>query len=174
MGKPAFDTGLGRAGIVGRGVAPVILADIGRGWQSAAYATANQDALSTLQGPGGTVEGIVELPPEGRTIMLRAISATVGTVVAQIVLFPPAPPDSASGDDADDNAAASSAGWIEKSQTFTTAASGGESDVIAGTGTDLPLSDYILIDRKGAKWMAVRITTVANNGEESEIQYRVF
>jgi len=166
----SFNKGLARSGIIGRGTGATILADVQRGWQLARRATADESATGDMTGVGAGSYDAVQLPPEGRVIMIRAASVQAGTVVAQIILVPA----KATADDPNDSQGAE-AGWQEAAaQSFTTTTAQEALEALGGVETDMMLSDYILIDRKGADYLKVRITTVANNGEASEIQYRVF
>lgn len=179
MGKKTCDRGLGSAGIIGRGIAPAILADIQRGWQSARMKTSDEVGFDLLDTQIDDWDTLVELPPEGRTIMLRALSESPGDVVAQICLFPPFGDASLGhqGEDAIDDAAGCQSGWVEAAaQTFTTSATYLESNAISeeAAAEHGYLSNYILIDRKGAARMGVRILSVQTPTEVSEIQYRVF
>ncbi|HUU84401.1 MAG TPA: hypothetical protein VM243_12930 [Phycisphaerae bacterium] len=164
--------GLAEAGIQNRttDADAVQQVDVMRGWQSLRVLTDGADdggnGADILTDMNDAPSDAVELPVEGRNIMIRALSETAGGVVADIYLYPP---DPASGNKTDGNAA----GWIEiDGATFTTATSQ-TMDGIGAVQADCKVSPYVVIDRKGAKYMATRIGTIQGT-THTEMVYRVF
>ena len=158
--------GLAKAGIQNPTTdAPAVQqVDTMRGWQSLRCLSDTVDAAA-LTALNDAPADACELPVEGRNIMIRALTEAAGGMVADVYLFPP--------DNAGNTSAGSGAGWIEiDGATWTTT----NAHQITGVGTataTLEASPYVVIDRKGAKYIAARITTLVGT-THSELVYRVF
>ena len=136
-----------------------LVVDRMQGWQSVRCVTANESALSDLSAPPADA---VELPSDGSSIQIRALSATNGSVICELYMFPYKGPN-ASVDGV-------GAGWRE-AVTLVTATAETAKGIQGSPGSAIYCSPCIYRSKLGAWKFAVRVTSASGN--PTELVYRV-